>query len=80
MPARRSDYFRILDEIQEKGLFMSVARNVGIFKGRSQTLSIFDATVLTPVPTARLESYLRIAVSQQHELLGVGKKVSFCKL
>ena len=54
---------------------MCVARNIGIFKGRSQTLSIFDATVLTPVPTARLESLLKIAVNEQHELLGIGKKV-----
>ena len=56
---------------------MCVAQNIGIFKGRSQTLSIFDATVLTPIPTTRLESMLKIAVNQQHEHLGVGKKVSF---
>ena len=77
MPTRRADHFCILDEIQDKGFFMCVARNIGIFKARSQTLSIFDATVLTPVPTVRLESLLKIAVSEQHELLGIGKKVIF---
>lgn len=64
----------IVDEVNSKGFYACVARNVGIFKNRASTLSIVDCTILTSIPQ-RLEGALKDTLSKQRANQGFGKKV-----
>ncbi|KAI5057701.1 hypothetical protein GOP47_0027716 [Adiantum capillus-veneris] len=60
--------------VNEHGFYGCVARNINIFKQRSNTLSIVDSTILCALPQP-MEVSLKDALKKQIAALGFGKKV-----
>ncbi|KAI5070619.1 hypothetical protein GOP47_0014962 [Adiantum capillus-veneris] len=77
-PADRAmdEYNSFLKETDPGKLVMRVARNVGAFMGREDTLSVMDLAVLVPVYSKRMHAELTRAFEGQVRSFGYGKEIT----
>ncbi|MCO5555593.1 hypothetical protein L7F22_009138 [Adiantum nelumboides] len=73
---QKEDYNNLLKEIDCGKLVMRVARNIGAFMGRKNTLSVMDLTVLVPVRSKRMQAELTAAFEAQVKTFGYGKEIA----
>ncbi|MCO5609040.1 hypothetical protein L7F22_063261, partial [Adiantum nelumboides] len=85
---QRAVFAKLVEEFSCGNIVIYIARNVGVWKEKSNTLSVFDITILTPVYGEKLKSSLDEAfhnqiegtfrVSNCNDML-VSKTYSICK-
>ncbi|KAI5060883.1 hypothetical protein GOP47_0023388 [Adiantum capillus-veneris] len=60
------------------GPVVCVARNIGAFLAKVNTLSILDVTILVPVHSARLREELAVVFQAQTGNLGYNREAPYC--
>lgn len=74
---RKSEYKCMVDEFLERGIAMYVAPNIGIWRAKSNTLSILDGTIITLIPSRAIKDIFIDALLKQVVDFGFGKQVVF---
>ena len=77
---RKALSHQLLDTFNTNTVVPYLARNIGVWKTRSNTLSILDVTLLTPLYGERLKAKLYDAFSKQIKDLGFGREVGVYSL
>ncbi|KAI5070993.1 hypothetical protein GOP47_0013244, partial [Adiantum capillus-veneris] len=72
--SRKDDCQQLLQEMVVDGRVMCVARNIGAFLGKPNTLSILDVTILVPVRSVRLREDLAAVFQTQTKNLGYNRE------
>ena len=73
--ARKQAFNKIVEEFEGGNVVMYVARNIGVWKEKSNTLSVFDITILTPVFGERRREALFNAFKSHINEMGYGQEV-----
>lgn len=68
-------YHRMVDDFCKGTIVPILARNIGVWKDRSNTLSILDITMLASVHSVKKKQRLEEAFNTQIRMLGYRKKV-----
>lgn len=75
MNKRKSLYHQLAEEFNRGQIIPYVARNIGCWKAKSNTLSVLDITLISPVAGARMQKKLRDAFNKQILEMGYGRQV-----
>ncbi|KAI5061218.1 hypothetical protein GOP47_0023723 [Adiantum capillus-veneris] len=73
--SRKDDCQQLLQEMVVDGPVMCVARKIGAFLGKPNTLSILDVTILVHVRSVRLREELTVVFQTQTKNLGYNREV-----
>lgn len=65
----------MVDEFHRGNIVPMLARNIGVWKERSNTLSILDMTLIAPVHSEKNRKRLEEAFNTQIKHLGYGREV-----
>lgn len=77
MPKRKALYYQLVDEFHRGNIVPYLARNIGVWGQRSNTLSIVDMTLVFPLQIEHLKKALLSVFDVQAREQGYGKEV--CK-
>lgn len=72
---RKALYYQLVDEFHRGHIIPYLARNIGHWRERSNTLSILDYTLVVPLQGERRKKELQFAFTTQINSLGYGKEV-----
>ena len=77
---RKKLYYQLVDEFHRGNIIPYVARNIGVWKERSNTLSILDITLVFPLLVEQRKKELFEVFDAQISKQGYGKEVVLLKL
>lgn len=75
MAKRKSLYYQLVDEFHRGNIVPYLARNVGVWAQKSNTLSILDMTLVFPLEIEHLKKQLTQVFLTQAKQEGYGKEV-----
>lgn len=77
MSKRKNLYYQLVDEFHRGNIVPYIARNIGVWHQRSNTLSILDMTLVSPLLVETRKKELLFVFETQVSQQGYGKEVIF---